>query len=150
MGELTMKVCQKCGATSSDDSAFCGNCGYNFVSNPNNAYSQRTDTYSTNSCQNSSPHNNPLAVAALVLGIISIVFLCCKGFGGIPGVLAIIFGVVSRNSIRQSGGRETGMGFSRAGLVLGIISVSLVVVGIIIFAVVGVSAASLLSQLNLN
>ncbi len=138
-----MKVCQRCGANCADDAAFCGNCGYNFVCEQNGANNWGKD-YSTNPYQNNSPHNNPMAVASMVLGILSLVLMCYKGFGGIPGILAIIFGAVSRFSIRKSGGRETGMGFSTSGLTMGIISVSLIVAVVLIAIIFGITALSLM------
>lgn len=63
---------------------------------------------------------NPLAVAALVLGILSPVLLCCYGFGILPAVLAMIFGGIARGQIRRAGGSQAGLGLATAGLVLGI------------------------------
>jgi len=57
-------------------------------------------------------------VAALVLGII----------GG--SVLAIIFGLIARNQIRKSEGRQRGLGMATVGLILG--GVWIVVVAIIL------------------
>jgi Domain of unknown function (DUF4190) len=52
---------------------------------------------------------NGFAIASLVLGIIP----CCNG------ILAIIFGFVAKNQIKQSGGTQSGDGMATAGIVLG-------------------------------
>lgn len=62
--------------------------------------------------------NNGLAVASLVVGIIG--FLCCA-FGFIPGAIAVVLGLVSKNQIKQTG--QNGSGMATAGVVLGAICV---------------------------
>lgn len=143
-----MKVCPNCGATCVDDVVFCGNCGYNFGSGVNTNSTQQNGYYGSGYYPNMRPRSNSLAVASLVLGIISLVTLCCKGFGGIPGILAIVFGCISRPAIRRSSGRETGMGFSTAGIVMGIISLAIVTLVIIIIVVFGVSYARLANSFD--
>jgi hypothetical protein len=54
---------------------------------------------------------NPLAVASLLLGFISLFPLF--------GVLAVVFGHVARSQIRKSAGRQKGAGMALAGLILG-------------------------------
>lgn len=56
-----------------------------------------------------------MAVASLVLGIVWI--------AGIGSALAVIFGFMSRKSIEQSQGRESGGGLSIAGIVLGFVGI---------------------------
>jgi Domain of unknown function (DUF4190) len=58
----------------------------------------------------SAKKTNGFAIASLVLGIIP----CCNG------ILAIIFGFVAKNQIKQSGGTQGGDGMATAGIVLGI------------------------------
>jgi hypothetical protein len=77
---------------------------------------------------------NGMAIAALVLGIVALVTMICDGFGLIPGILAIIFGVLAR---KQIGNREAqGWGMATAGLICGSIAVGLVVLGIIAIVIV--------------
>ncbi|MEV7396138.1 DUF4190 domain-containing protein [Aeromicrobium sp. NPDC092404] len=64
------------------------------------------------------PHTNGKAIAALVLGIVSIV-LCYLGVLIGPG--AIVFGVLGKKDIKQSNGTQTGDGMATAGIVTGII-----------------------------
>ncbi len=80
---------------------------------------------------------NGMAVASLVLGIVGVASMCVYGFGLIPGILAIIFGHMSRAQIRR--GLGSGDGLAHAGMIMGYISVLLVVVLIVIaigFAIV--------------
>ena len=73
---------------------------------------------------------NGFAVASLVLGIVGIA--AC----GIPGILALIFGYVACRQIDESRGLQTGRGMATAGIVLGWIWVSLLVlhVGVLVVA----------------
>jgi hypothetical protein len=75
------------------------------------------------------PAKSGKATASLVLGILGI--LACPI---ILSVLAIIFGVQSRNEITRSGGRISGHGMATAGLVLGIIGLVLMPLWFIILA----------------
>ena len=72
------------------------------------------------------PQGNGLAVTALVLGIISIVFPGVPFLDGVLAVLASIFGAVGISAANKRGG--VGKGMAVAGLILGLITV---VVGII-------------------
>jgi hypothetical protein len=72
---------------------------------------------------------HPLAVVSLVLGI-----LCCIPFSG---VAAIITGVMARNQIAESGGRQGGAELATAGIVLGSISVLMSGAAIVLRLVTG-------------
>lgn len=69
------------------------------------------------------PRTNGFAVAALVLGIV--------GLCGFIGILGLIFGVLAKEKIRQTG--QAGEGLATAGIVLGIISIVGTVVQVIRF-----------------
>ena len=78
------------------------------------------------------PRNNPMAVAGLVLGIISVTLaFCCYG---IPfNILAIIFSLMALSQISTDPYSQRGRGLAIAGLVLGIISVFVaVLLGVLI------------------
>ena len=68
------------------------------------------------SCNNTNPYRtkrNPYAVAALVLGVLSIF---------IPlALIAIIIGIVAVNQIKKSNGLEVGRGIAVAGIIFGVI-----------------------------
>ena len=67
----------------------------------------------------SAPKTSGMAVASLVLGILS--FVMCSVFTGIP---AIICGHISRSRIRSSAGTLTGDGLGLAGLIMGYVNLA--------------------------
>ncbi len=73
------------------------------------------------------PQNSPKAVAALVVGIISPVLGLCCAIIGLVGIVAIVLGRNAQKEIAASGGRLTGEGMAKAGVILGIIGCSLAV-----------------------
>jgi hypothetical protein len=74
------------------------------------------------------PQNSPKAVAALVVGIISPVLGLCCAIIGLVGIVAIVLGRNAQKEIAASGGRLTGEGMAKAGVILGIIGCSLAVI----------------------
>jgi hypothetical protein len=76
------------------------------------------------------------AVAALVCGIIGLT--SC----GLVGIAAVILGNQARNEIAMSGGRTQGDGMAQAGLIMGWISIGLLAIGVVVFVIVLVVAAS--------
>ncbi len=64
-----------------------------------------------------------LAVASLVLGILS--FLCLPF---IAAVVAIVFGIIAKSGIRRSGGETGGSSLATAGIVLGVVNLSLLLI----------------------
>ena len=75
-----------------------------------------------------------LAIASLVLGIVSVPTICCCGGGLVAAILAIIFGHLAMGRIRRSQGRLDGTGMAVAGLVIGYASVALQIL-VVIFLV---------------
>ena len=67
------------------------------------------------------PRTAGLAIASLVLGILSVT--CLSILAGIP---ALILGIVALNKVGQSAGTLTGKGISIAGIVMGGISFALI------------------------
>jgi hypothetical protein len=82
------------------------------------------------------PKTNGLAIASLVLSLLWL--------GGLGSILAVIFGISSRNSIKKSQGRETGDGLALAGLIIGIVGV----LGAVLFYGVVVAATHTLNTLT--
>ncbi len=62
--------------------------------------------------------NNTWAVAALVLGIVSIAFGFCFV---VPPILAVVFGGIALRTTNQATGQTTGQGMAIAGIILGMI-----------------------------
>lgn len=72
--------------------------------------------------------NDGLSITSMILGIVGIVFTFIPGLnfvGIICGVLAIIFGVISKNKIINSNNELSGLGMAKAGMILGIITIGI-------------------------
>ncbi len=126
---LTEMICQNCGKDLPDQAQFCPACGYS-VSEltaspspppppppPPPGYAP---PYQPASGYWPSPPvvsrtTNGFAVASLVLGILWI--------WGLGSLLALIFGLVARRQIDDSGGVQAGRGLAIAGIVLGVIGI---------------------------
>lgn len=76
-----------------------------------------------------------MSTASLVLGIVSVVLMCFSYVSLPCAVLAIIFGVLGK--------QKGGAGMAKAGLILGIITVSIFVVCLIIALITGAALGSL-------
>jgi Na+/H+-dicarboxylate symporter len=66
-----------------------------------------------------------LAIASLILGILSLVTFCLIFVSAPLAVIAIILGIVASNQVKA--GRASGGGMARAGMVLGIIALCLTI-----------------------
>ena len=91
--------CSKCGKENPDDAQLCHSCSSVLTSTPAQAPALGVKT-------------SGLAIAALVLGILSIFTL------GLTAIPALILGIISLVTIEKSGGRITGRGFAIAGIVV--------------------------------
>jgi uncharacterized membrane protein len=137
--------CPKCGTVLPDNSSFCTTCGENLgntnAQNPNPEQQQQNSTYNEPSMNdynpnpyqdsynqqdlsNGDPSKNGLSTASLVMGIIGLV--CC---GSIFSILAIIFGTMSLKSQKP--------GFSKAGVILGIVSLVIGIIAMIVLFTTG-------------
>jgi hypothetical protein len=90
------------------------------------AYGQQPGGYG----YTATPGTNGLAIASLVLGIAQI-FLCIIG-----GILALVFGYISRRQIDESGGTQGGRGMAIAGIILGWIGIGLGIAYIVVIIIV--------------
>jgi hypothetical protein len=70
--------------------------------------------------------NNPLAVAALILGSVSVIMACCC-YGFPFNILGIVFAVIALSQIKKNTPWETGEGMAWAGLALCILSILLAI-----------------------
>lgn len=71
------------------------------------------------------PQNSSKAVAALVVGIISPVLGLCCAIIGLVGIVAVVLGRNAQKEIAASEGRLIGEGMAKAGVILGIIGITL-------------------------
>lgn len=102
----------------SDSDHFNNDFNNNSNNDFNNNYSQPPRTPTTNS----------MAVASMVVGIASIVSLCCGGFGIPLGALGIIFALLSRRQRHMDTQAKVGLGLSIGSLALTFLFVILCVV----------------------
>jgi len=86
--------------------------------------------------------NDGLALAAMIIGIISLVLTCGYGIGLLGSPVALVMGRVSMKRIDRSGGRLAGRGMAQTGFVLGIIGTVLLVLALIALVVVIVVAVN--------
>ncbi len=100
-------ICPRCAGQSPISANNCKGCGMPFTME-----GTTVDTAGS---------NNGFAVAALVMGIISIPAACAL----FPPALAIIFGIIGFNQSVRSGEQTGGKGMSIAGIVLGVIGAAM-------------------------
>jgi hypothetical protein len=78
------------------------------------------------------PKTNGLAIASLVLGIAGLVFYAC----GVPSVLALVFGYMSRGQIDRDPQNQGGRGMALAGIIMGWIGVAIFVIFWVVIIVI--------------
>ena len=78
------------------------------------------------------PKTSGLAIASLVLGILSIPTCCCYGFGMLIGIAAIITGAMGISQVNKAPQEFGGKGMAIAGLVCGIVSVVLGILSLVL------------------
>ena len=82
------------------------------------------------------PQNEGLAVASMVIGIVSFVLACGYGIGLLGSPVALVMGRISMKRIDRSGGQLGGRGMAQAGFILGIIGTVLLVLSLIALVVI--------------
>ena len=73
-----------------------------------------------------------MAIAGMVMGILSLVTICCYGFPF--NLLGIIFSAIGLSQIKKSNPRQSGKGMAIAGLICSILSF-LIYAAILIFVI---------------
>ena len=76
--------------------------------------------------------NDPVAVAALVVGLIAVPLSLLPGLGLVPAAAALVLGLIARSRIKGSG--RHGDGVAIAGLVLGIVALLIALVVTVVSA----------------
>ena len=84
------------------------------------------------------PVQNQKALAALILGLISIpLMFCCIGLG--TGIVSLVLGILGRKEIQSSSGTQTGDGMALAGIIIGIITIIVTIVMAVLIVVIGLA-----------
>ena len=138
-----MATCGSCGTTLADGNHFCPACGQPVAAPtvtdtvppppppppapPGYSYAPTIPPATGAAPVGSVARTNGFAIASLVLGCVGI-FTC-----GLGSVLAVIFGFIARNQIRQRG--EQGNGMALAGIILGFVFLALFVIYVIVVAI---------------
>ena len=113
-----MTNCANCGTANTSDASYCEKCGQPLAT----AALGATAAVAAAPVPAVAPRTNSLAVASLLLGLLSLF---------VPfAILAVILGHVARSQIRKSAGRQKGAGMALVGLILGYLGV-----GFILFVV---------------
>jgi len=112
-GERQFIICPRCHSNSPITANNCKSCGMPFTMEGTTLEAAGT--------------SNGFCVASLVLGIIGIPAFCAI----IPGVLAIVFGIIGYNQVSGNGEGGSGRGMAIAGMICGGIGVA---IGVITYA----------------
>ena len=77
------------------------------------------------------PKNDGMSIAALVCGISGLVTLVlCIGI--VPAILGVIFGVIGKKRVEQSGGALQGRGMALAGAICGAVAIGLFLIWMVL------------------
>lgn len=99
-----------------------------------------------NMVENTTPEKKTdgLAIASLVLGILSIVLVCCNTYIAIvAGIVGIVLSVISKKNNGKSGMGTAGLVCSIVGIVLAIVMIILAVIGLAFLSQAGIDIGSL-------
>lgn len=88
------------------------------------------------------PPTDGLALASMIIGIVSLVLACGYGIGLLGSPAALIMGRIATKRIDASGGALDGRGFAQAGFILGIVGTVLLVVAIVLVVIIIVAVAN--------
>lgn len=72
--------------------------------------------------------NKNLAIASLVIGIVSLPLIFACGLGALTGIGAVVLGIIALSAARKQPGADTGRGLAIGGIVTGALALVLVVV----------------------
>jgi len=136
--------CDECGTPASGEDLFCGECGAILTSSPTEEQASAPISDSVlepsslappRASFNAPPARDARANAAFVLGIVSIIVsvvaACLPMFGlfaciaPIPGIIAIILGVIAQRDIKARGGAQEDWKRARRGMILGIVGTAI-------------------------
>ncbi|MCL2679179.1 MAG: DUF4190 domain-containing protein [Dehalococcoidia bacterium] len=120
--------CSKCGTQTTNDSLYCSNCG--------NRLAASTAATQPPAAGTQTKRTNSMAIASLALGIIGFVIPII-----ITSILAIIFGIVGMNNIKNNPNQE-GKGLAIAGIILGAAFLVLFILILIVFPTIAYTTST--------
>ena len=110
--------CSACGHLNPASRRTCRQCGSELISRERPVAARAPEPASSQASA-----SNGLAIASLVLGIVSLPSACCYGGGALLGIGSLVLGFLARRQIRESGGTQQGDGLAVAGMVTGGIAI---------------------------
>ena len=81
------------------------------------------------------PKNDGMSIAALVCGISAIPTLFLCGIGIVPAILGVVFGVIGKKKVEQSGGALQGRGMALAGAICGAVAIGLFLIWLLLVVI---------------
>jgi hypothetical protein len=81
------------------------------------------------------PKNDGMSIAALVCGISGLATLVLCGIGIVPAILGVIFGIIGKKKVEQSGGALQGRGMALAGAICGAVAVGLFLIWLVLLII---------------
>ena len=81
------------------------------------------------------PKNDGLSIAALVCGISGLATLVLCGIGIVPAILGVVFGIIGKKKVEQSGGALQGRGMALAGAICGAVAVGLFLIWLVLLVI---------------
>ena len=81
------------------------------------------------------PKNDGLSIAALVCGISGLATLVLCGIGIVPAILGVVFGIIGKKKVEQSGGALQGRGMALAGAICGAVAIGLFLIWLVLLII---------------
>lgn len=146
------RLCRTCGAALSAGIPYCANCGTpsegdgtdalestpvdsDHAVDANRPPSVQPYPYQVPLRPGPGPTHSGLALASLIVGIVTLPLLLVCPIGFATSIVAIVLGHVARRQIRQSNGAKIGSGMALAGLITGYATLAL---GVAIFVALAI------------
>ena len=81
------------------------------------------------------PKNDGMSIAALVCGISGLATLVLCGIGIVPAILGVVFGIIGKKKVEQSGGALQGRGMALAGAICGAVAIGLFLIWLVLLII---------------
>lgn len=85
--------------------------------------------------QATGPKNDGMSIAALVCGISGLATLVLCGIGIVPAILGVVFGIIGKKKVEQSGGALQGRGMALAGAICGAVAIGLFLIWLLLLII---------------